>query len=112
MRDENIIDNKCPICGSEMIDVSKSRTYVRSYTFVCNNGCYHSVFMIRDTVDLLINATITIFDKSNSFIGYKYKYSGTNDTNFIMKKMNNDVKKEIQYWRDHDRYLLKIMGVD
>lgn len=76
---------KCYICKSEMTIIDNHDTQDRYMK--CENGCYHYEWLGIDK-DNKVVTRIKVFDKE---IEHK------------------DLKDEILYWRENDRYLSKIL---
>lgn len=82
-------NDKCPICDSEINKISQSYWNCRNSCFAIDKLNSH-VFLFR------------IFDEIFSLV---------NDNNYPNKEkhMLNIINK-IKYWKENDRYLIKIMG--
>lgn len=90
-------DNKCPICESKMI----TNFTHRSISKYCENNCYD--FMIRDHLSKngLENSHFNVFDGF-----FNYGYHDDKEYKLITEEK---VRELIEYWKENERYLLRIL---
>lgn len=91
-------DGKCPICNSELSRRTPNRSFIR----YCKNECYK--------FDSFINSDGS-YEYVLSIFGFDFN---VNVENRIMaseafETISLDIKKEIFYWKENERYLAKIM---
>lgn len=67
------------------------------YNYYCTNGCYFYEFAYGTHVVCIFNH-------------YFYAYYTFNRIQW--EEYNKNIQKEIQYWKENDRYLLKLMGIE
>lgn len=80
---------KCPICHNDMIN--HEFTYVPTE---CRNGCFYRFYHPSGTI------IIKIFDEEFVHVsGYSLH----------KEKLHNEILDKIEYWKENDRYLLKIL---
>ncbi|MDF2534351.1 MAG: hypothetical protein K0R18_508 [Bacillales bacterium] len=95
-------DRKCPICKSKLLSTYSCRfkpgTLVPSF---CINKCYGSVSMRSYGKKIYSQIDFFIFNKKYSL---KTIYSRKKK-----KAVKKEIIKQIQYWKENDRYLIKIM---
>ena len=93
-------EKECPICNSELIVINYSKSYDAKDIF-CPNKCY--TYIKLNTIDRRYNS-IYIFDK-HFLISLKERYR-----NSVYEQEELDAQKEIDYWKENDRYLMKLIG--
>lgn len=88
-------DKKCPICQSEMSE--QLGLMIATY---CENRCY--VFQ---------NMIFTF--KSNIYCFYIFdKHVGDfeeDDIKEIEEVLKNEISEEVEFWKENDRYVMKIL---
>ncbi|MNJ90052.1 hypothetical protein D3C87_76440 [compost metagenome] len=92
--------SKCPICGSKMVDQEKHVT-------ICKNGCCEYDF---DTDSEKTLVYIVMFSEENYLIN---RYKSNSQDNLNSATVTIDTRsflRQIDYWRENNRYLMKIMG--
>lgn len=85
-------DMKCPICEKELI------TDEHKFKIKCQNKCYGAILYYPD-VDKFF-----IFEKEFD-VGWTEEFSDKD----IINKQKKAIRDQIYYWKENDRYLMKIM---
>jgi hypothetical protein len=83
----------CPICEQKLKSVSPEKNDDMVWFLFCPNGCYNEKFSYG-------YHTIEIFD---------LKLNATFNTSLTWKRYLKQMEEAISYWRENDRYLMKIM---
>lgn len=86
----------CPICGSKM-NCYEDLDYIE---YKCKNSCF-SISNLYENCD-----TITIFNDREDYWHIDKNYSFK-----IKELMYKHIEKKIEYWKENNRYLLKILEV-
>ncbi|MDF2534377.1 MAG: hypothetical protein K0R18_534 [Bacillales bacterium] len=81
----------CPICDSKLVD-DNSVFYPRN---ICKTGCYT---LVR-----------TGYSRHEFIFGEEFSTS-TEDHSETARKVDNKFKETVKYWKENDRYLIKVMG--
>lgn len=84
---------KCPICDN-VLNVTGDRDENEE---VCKNKCYQNIFAYGSN-------EVSIFNKE---FYYDYTFN-----KIEMVKINRKIKQEIEYWKNNERYLIRIMNGD
>lgn len=83
--------NSCPICNSKL---NKKEYFGGSYLeeayLDCDNGCFYFEFIFG-------SYSVKVFDKE-----FQYSYNNVNEYDSI-------IEESIQYWKEDERYLSKIL---
>jgi len=85
--------NDCPICDKKL-------EYTSSYAsarYRCSNGCYAITEDSKDKKYFIIR----VFDESAQFLQPVYSRD--------IQKLENAVRDKIAYWKENDRYLMKML---
>ncbi|MDF2534333.1 MAG: hypothetical protein K0R18_490 [Bacillales bacterium] len=80
-------DNKCPICENDLIHLSDLSAY-------CENKCYE----IHMDGEERVYAISVFYDRDNE-----------DETYFSIKKQMVKIIEKIEYWKENDRYLMRIL---
>lgn len=94
--------DNCPICGKELLDfddIIMIEIEINVLSLYCSNGCY-KIFEHNNNKNIF---SIEIFDDRIEF--YPSDYSSGEDVQTLGKK----VREKIAYWRENDRYLMKML---
>lgn len=83
-------DGCCPICNSNLIVTTDKGITLKK----CNNDCYRIAYY-TDGIDYF---GINVFKKT-------FRSVTDVDLNHLTKK----IEKKINYWRENDRYIMKIL---
>ncbi|MNJ90054.1 hypothetical protein D3C87_76460 [compost metagenome] len=110
---------KCQICESKMIELKKDKT-------ICKNGC--CMYNFQTDIERK-SIFVTIFDEQgfikkgytgssylldkyeNSYVGGSLLPEELKELRIMMETNLLDFLKEVNYWKENDRYLMRIMGV-
>jgi hypothetical protein len=90
-------DGNCPICDSKM-DIKWEDSNTFKTQRICKNDCYAYI----GTKDIDDDFSIQIFD-TFSCLSKKCKLS---------KSLESEIIKEIKYWKDNERYVMKLLMGD
>ncbi|MNJ90090.1 hypothetical protein D3C87_76830 [compost metagenome] len=89
-------DKKCPICNSNLIQ----RFPLRHLSRHCNNECYKYDCYLKSN---------GYKEYAFSIFGFDFNISAEDELEGIHESIFLDIKKEIFYWKENDRYLAKII---
>lgn len=90
----NVIHKEnCPICQTKLIRVD--RPLLDPY-YICINKCYKLISYLRGS-----HCFVTIFEKQSE-LNYSSGYEK-------LKTIVAEVTSQINYWKENDRYLVKIL---
>ncbi|MDF2534378.1 MAG: hypothetical protein K0R18_535 [Bacillales bacterium] len=94
-----LIRKHCPICENELMDL-------KSYSFIekvwgCKNKCYVATMSYFGLSEYIV----TLFD-------HEIKLSVSSGSGYPNYQQMYEIESHIEYWRNNQMYLTKIMGVN
>lgn len=91
-------DGCCPICSSNMI---KNTSFFSKINMKCKNGCYR-FFILKPTPKGNQIAHFFVFEIHSEFLF-------NSPCNPIKSFYECQIIEKINYWKENERYLLKLM---
>ena len=96
-------EQKCPICKGELQKTRQIQSTYSIIEFTCNNNCYKQNHFITGKKKYI---RIFVFD---FFYTTQYIDLQKNVTRHFKSK-EREIKKEIDNWKENDKYLIKILN--
>ncbi|MDF2534349.1 MAG: hypothetical protein K0R18_506 [Bacillales bacterium] len=101
-------DDACPICDSRLIDKSSFSVYRKGagYWYICPNVCFSHMFVSEKTKKIINGSESTNYFELLSGQLYTINKTMSKDE---LRSVEDAVRSEIVYWKQDEKYLMRIM---
>lgn len=107
--DKNVIGGSCPICQKQIYTKTEKSHTLDGWIAIshwCDNKCYRSQYGYDRGTKINTGIIVNVFNKE--FDSYDVELHKEKSAKEI-DKMKIEIVKEIEYWKENDRYLMAIM---